>query len=1048
MHNRIKQGNLQEQTQFLENLEKSQAVYFNVKKLPIPVRPQTSVMSKGGGRMINGTQKQTQESFYINMNNNASSYLNMNHRSTASQSLLHTNNQESSLNNSKVFNHKNLIRPVSSNVSFQVTMPLDALKQDHPYEPSFTKEQAIESQSENDSVLHGDSSTRLKIKQKQKQDLKQSKYYQPGAVLNTSSPMFQIQSDLNDYEEYLSNGEVSKNHRKNVHSTESQVIIRKSNNSIRHRLLSAQFNPKASQSQAFLKLSQSTDPYSNMDLIQSQEKLANLVSKSSQRSSLRPQTASDFSKKQFESTQEQSLHQLKYIIEQKKQQKGKQQMYQRNSHNNSILQDSYLDPQIPLTKQQDQPISQKQQNTIDKAIKNRFGRKDLRVKERILDRERGNSFYNNQILLEKQRNASILREFKHKAENYRSLIGQMKNKDLKSLLLQTDKKARNLSQQIDFDRSTIQDNFQDNQLYLQKIKDLAFANTDIKQALNDARQKQKSQQNLDSYIFHRIEYLKKNPDYQKDLREFQVPDKQSEDFNPIQNYGQVSHSINANGVQNNELDEYNKNLDQKYLRSFKQLQSTLSKAAIRIKNENDLESQTQLQIVQINKSNSSQVQAISKKKQTKKIINENRVIVDPFEQLKYKCEKNQIIKQDIIKAGDSIYNSQLFPEWFKNDISKYSKKEIIKGLDIFKIVKEVDPDERTLFEKEKVHKFLKKSLGKLKSSYMLVKSNEKFLNFHCMTSIKLFQKWPQDQLISFYQDIKQGYFLKDHGKVKVETMFDIENIQKTPLENKLTEWTIHNKTLLKKINVKEAPDWFGFEEIVQNGMNRILKVTALTDCQVLYGSDEMLLDYLSKFEKQQLNESIQDINVGKIGHQYTVDQKKQKDKLKYFLDGSNFNQQQFESTRETFKDNARQNRLKKWVTVLSGCKSQLDDISVVKCSTKKVITANSYLQEKRIKDYPSVVINQSINKNNIVANNSSVNLHSQAYQNSQNLRSNLAQNIKGNEAQQMQKRVKSAYGNRNSISKNKKIQNVTNISESGFNLRSLLNDQSITNLNI
>lgn len=57
----------------------------------------------------------------------------------------------------------------------------------------------------------------------------------------------------------------------------------------------------------------------------------------------------------------------------------------------------------------------------------------------------------------------------------------------------------------------------------------------------------------------------------------------------------------------------------------------------------------------------------------------------------------------------------------------------------------------------------------------------------------------------------------------------------------MTEWTIHNQTLLKTIAIREAPDWFGFEEIVQ-GTPRILKVTALADCQVLYGNDELLTD--------------------------------------------------------------------------------------------------------------------------------------------------------------------------------------------------------------
>lgn len=38
-----------------------------------------------------------------------------------------------------------------------------------------------------------------------------------------------------------------------------------------------------------------------------------------------------------------------------------------------------------------------------------------------------------------------------------------------------------------------------------------------------------------------------------------------------------------------------------------------------------------------------------------------------------------------------------------------------------------------------------------------------------------------------------------------------------------------NKTLLKKIDTREGPDWFGYEEIV-GGVNRILKVTAITDC--------------------------------------------------------------------------------------------------------------------------------------------------------------------------------------------------------------------------
>ena len=72
-------------------------------------------------------------------------------------------------------------------------------------------------------------------------------------------------------------------------------------------------------------------------------------------------------------------------------------------------------------------------------------------------------------------------------------------------------------------------------------------------------------------------------------------------------------------------------------------------------------------------------------------------------------------------------------------------------------------------------------------------------------------------------------------------MFDIETITKVPIENKMTEWNIKQHTLLKKVDVRDAPDWFGYEEIVHKS-KRILKVTAISDCIVLQGKATLLME--------------------------------------------------------------------------------------------------------------------------------------------------------------------------------------------------------------
>jgi len=64
---------------------------------------------------------------------------------------------------------------------------------------------------------------------------------------------------------------------------------------------------------------------------------------------------------------------------------------------------------------------------------------------------------------------------------------------------------------------------------------------------------------------------------------------------------------------------------------------------------------------------------------------------------------------------------------------------------------------------------------------------------------------------------------------------------KVPLPGKLTEWNIRQDTLQKNLCIKESKEWFGYEEMLKD-CKRIMKVTALTDCQVLVGTRRIIFE--------------------------------------------------------------------------------------------------------------------------------------------------------------------------------------------------------------
>ena len=72
-------------------------------------------------------------------------------------------------------------------------------------------------------------------------------------------------------------------------------------------------------------------------------------------------------------------------------------------------------------------------------------------------------------------------------------------------------------------------------------------------------------------------------------------------------------------------------------------------------------------------------------------------------------------------------------------------------------------------------------------------------------------------------------------------------------------------------------------------------------------------------------EEVKELTVEKIGQDYIDEQIQRKEKLTYFLDGAGFNTVQFETNRESFKNDYRTKRLTKWVADLAGCKSTLEE---------------------------------------------------------------------------------------------------------------------------
>ncbi|CDW91109.1 UNKNOWN [Stylonychia lemnae] len=640
----------------------------------------------------------------------------------------------------------------------------------------------------------------------------------------------------------------------------------------------------------------------------------------------------------FQKNSQDSFNRLKQIVEQKR-----KELLMRKNHKSAkkpVIDNVYLNPSDLSNRQiQNHSLNKKQSRKLQKAMTEKFKRDDEKTRKRIESRQVDNSFFTNPKIQENLKEAEKLREFKSEANEYHSLIKQIKNKDSKKMNLDSAEKknrSNNQSSFIDFERSIVEDNINQRLNFLDKLKNEIFSKKDLKSIKDNWSKDSAKKQEIE-----RFKRLERNSNNSSNLQpENQILNTQDQK-NPIK-------SDNP--------------LDKKYLKSFK---AKAQGREVRKVPQSQPESRTLFEKEKLNKFVKKSLGKISSNfmmdSLISKVCESLSVQTYSYEETREARETNQDKNniQFIVRGKrDVICLNQLLEGNYNN--SKFQVTAIQNDTQVIKLLKE-----------------------------------------DLETAQKQFEQIQLIKLV-FYEidDRADHFYILRQGIVKVETMFDIETITKVPIEGKMTEWNIKQQTLLKKLAVREAPEWFGYEEIVKQS-RRILKVTALTDCLVLYGKSKMLLECkiikiylyhidLNKYEIESLIKNVSDVNHERIGEDYSNLQKSRGDKLKHFQDGANFNPTLFESKRETFKDDNRSKRLQKWVSVLASCKSTLEDIQVVSRSSKKVITGNQYLQEKRLKNYPSVV----------------------AYSNKNQQSNDIEFNSKIVSSQQHKKRLQSAAGPR------------------------------------
>lgn len=172
----------------------------------------------------------------------------------------------------------------------------------------------------------------------------------------------------------------------------------------------------------------------------------------------------------------------------------------------------------------------------------------------------------------------------------------------------------------------------------------------------------------------------------------------------------------------------------------------------------------------------------------------------------------------------------------------------------------------------------------IKSIFYSVRERVSKAQYATITSskIKWFSLLDPDRVIEFRSQLSQLRFLKgeiiydigestEHfyflheGKVRMDSMFELEHITKWPSAMDQTEWNLHSKKVIRSLNESSAPDIIGHIDALNAATSRIIRAVAITDVIVLQGHTRLLFEYLTHQQMKAMGNSVQDKNPQDIG---------------------------------------------------------------------------------------------------------------------------------------------------------------------------------------
>jgi len=130
---------------------------------------------------------------------------------------------------------------------------------------------------------------------------------------------------------------------------------------------------------------------------------------------------------------------------------------------------------------------------------------------------------------------------------------------------------------------------------------------------------------------------------------------------------------------------------------------------------------------------------------------------------------------------------------------------------------------------------------------------------------------------------KSDYFcILQKGEVKIFSMFEVESINKWPVENEVkewvnkgdysvqlkkreTEWNIKTQKVLRSLEILSTPQLFGHIDLLHDQRPRTIKAIALVDSIVLIGSSQVFFSFLDDLSIKKIAESIKFKNPYEIG---------------------------------------------------------------------------------------------------------------------------------------------------------------------------------------